>query len=57
MDSNYTRVDIRLGSDRGKIKKKTYSAAAVSLSCRMKSPAFSFAVGVGVDALDVFLGG
>jgi hypothetical protein len=34
---------------------KTYSAAAVSLSCRTKSPLFS--LGVGVDALDIILGG
>ena len=33
----------------------TYSAAAVSLLCRMKSPLFS--LGAGDDVLDVFLGG
>ena len=34
---------------------KTYSAAAVFLLCRMKSPPFSLGVGVGI--LSVSLGG
>ena len=34
---------------------KTYSAAAVFLSCRMKSPVFS--LGMGVNILSVSLGG
>jgi Zn-dependent M16 (insulinase) family peptidase len=34
---------------------KTYSTAAVSLSCRMKSPLFP--LGLGVDILDIFLEG
>ena len=53
MDSDDARIDIR---PKGLAKNmvNTYSAAAVSLSCRIKSPFFSLGV---VDVLDVFLGG
>ena len=54
MDSDDARVDIRTKGLARRMA-KPYSAAAVSLSCRMKSPFLS--LGAGVDVLDVFLGG